>query len=753
MADDRLSGRAGLDTTDFKTGLATMNRELRVLESGFRASAASIGDWASDATGLESRIKSLNSQMDVQRQKVALTRAEYERIAAEKGENSRAAQDLEIKLNKEVETLGKMESELRDTEGALNEMQSGTEEAGEAVDEMGDQADDASSQFSVFGDVLESTKVIAAGIVTVVAAIATAVSGAALAIGGLVFNAAEAAGQLVDLSTKTGISTTRLQELQYVGNQVGTSLDTITGAQSRLVRSMATAQEQQAKFDEQLANGVMEDEINVPIEMAAAFNGLGVAFTDAGGQLRDSEDVFADIIDKLGTIPNEAERDALAMQIFGKSAQELNPLIKTGSAELARLADEAHAMGAVMDEEAVAGLEGFGDMVTSIQDGVKGLLGSLAADFLPLFQEVASAIQGLFKSDAFKQGLEQFSQILQVVVNDVLNILQKLLSGDFEGALTDMFGVENTAAILNLVDIVRTFIQDTVLPFVNTHAGSISVSLSDIVGAIISLITFVTNLYIAWTTAWFTIYGVLISVWEGFLKPVFDALWGFLSTTIPAALQGLSAVWTGTLLPAIQMVWGFIQSDLLPLFQAVATFLDAVFGLAVRVLAGIWENVLLPPLQQVFGVIQDNLLPIFQEISEFIERNVQPVFEALGDFLSNSLVPAFQGISGAISDSIGWLQEMAGSMNNLELPPWLTPGSPTPWETGLVGINRQIRELNAQLPSLANGLNLQPGGLPLGLASAVDQSVNSNVQVIGNVIIRGDTPAGSLGSELRGRRY
>ena len=37
------------------------------------------------------------------------------------------------------------------------------------------------------------------------------------------------------------------------------------------------------------------------------------------------------VIDALGKVTNETERDALAMQILGKSAQELNPLIEAGS--------------------------------------------------------------------------------------------------------------------------------------------------------------------------------------------------------------------------------------------------------------------------------------------------------------------------------------------------------------------------------------------------------------------------------------
>jgi phage-related protein len=257
----------------------------------------------------------------------------------------------------------------------------------------------------------------------------------------------------------------------------------------------------------------------------------------------------------------------------------------------------------------------------------------------------------------------------------------------------------------------------------------------------------------AWTGNWGGIRDTVTQIWEGFLKPILTVLWDWLSTNIPAALETLSGFWTGTLLPAIQAVWAFMTDSVFPLFQAIAKFLDAVFSVAVRALAGIWENIFLPPLQTIYGFLQDNIFPIFRELSEFVERTFQPVFEELGEFFDNSLVPAFTAIGDAISGVIDWLNTMADTLQNMALPEWMTPGSPTPWEIGLLGINRAMGELNQQLPVLAHGLQMQPNGMPLGLASSVDQSVSNSVQVIGNVIIRGDTTPGSLGTALKGRRY
>jgi hypothetical protein len=59
MGENDLSGKVGLDTTDFKTAIAGMNREIRVIESGFKATAAALGDWGKSASGLEMRIKGI----------------------------------------------------------------------------------------------------------------------------------------------------------------------------------------------------------------------------------------------------------------------------------------------------------------------------------------------------------------------------------------------------------------------------------------------------------------------------------------------------------------------------------------------------------------------------------------------------------------------------------------------------------------------------------------------------------------------
>lgn len=395
-----------------------MNREIRVIESGFRASAASLGDWGKSADGLEMRIKALTDQMGVQEKKVSALRSEYERIAAEKGATSKAAQDLEIKLNKEVETLGKMQNELNTSEAALQGMGEESQDAGGKVEDLGKKEEDTAEKTNHLAGVMNGLGAALKAGVVAIAGLAAAVAGVGGAITKLVLDTASYSAELVDLSAKTGISTTRLQELAYVGDQVGTSSETMTSSLARLTRSMGGAQDQFEDYAQGQAKAAAEgkDFTGELGQNAQAFEKLGISILDANGNLRDSEEVFAETIDALGSISNETERDALAMELFGKSAMELNPLIKAGSEEIARLSDEAHKMGAVMAEEDVAAMEAFDDSLSSLQAGLKGTMGTLATAFLPAFQGLA---------DTAKTYLGQFSEIVRGADGD----LGKMASG------------------------------------------------------------------------------------------------------------------------------------------------------------------------------------------------------------------------------------------------------------------------------------------------------------------------------------
>jgi len=208
-----------------------------------------------------------------------------------------------------------------------------------------------------------------------------------------------------------------------------------------------------------------------------------------------------------------------------------------------------------------------------------------------------------------------------------------------------------------------------------------------------------------WTNILWPAIQAVVGFFQNSVMPVLAEVASVASAVLGAAIETVSAIWESILLPAIQIVWGFFQDSIIPVMQAVAEVAGAILGKAVEALAGLWQNVLWPALEAVWDVIKANVLPIFREIADFVRQNIGPAFEQLAERVLPPIRVAFEGISGAISDVVGWLRDLASNIGSIELPDWLTPGSPTPFELGLRGIGDAMRRLTQmQIPQLSSEL-------------------------------------------------
>ena len=583
---EELKGRLGLDTTDLKAGLAAANREIRVIESGFKASAAALGDWASSATGLESRIKALTGEIGIQALKVGALSDEYARVAAEKGEASRAAQELQIKLNQETERLNKMQTELGGTENSLARMRFEEENAGRGADELA-QAQDRAAESGRGLDGVMSGLGTALGIAAgAIAAVGAAALGAAAGLTGIVLKAADAAGQLTDLSVKTGISTTKLQEFAFVGGQIGVSAETISGSLARLTRSMGSAQEGTGKA-------------------ADAFIKLGISVFDYSGNLRDSEDVFKDTLAALSEIENEAERDALAMEIFGKSAMELNPLIKASADEMANMAIKARELGAVVAEEDIAALDNFGDTLDGLKQGLQGTATTLAADLLPAFQGLANGAEGYLKQlSAAVTGangdigklVSNLGQILGRIAADLAAQAPKMLQaglGIIQGILTSILAALPAlipAAVAIVTSLVNFLVQN--LPLMVDAAVQLMLALvTGLLPMLPLLIDAALQMIITLAKGISQALPTLIPAIVAIIPQIILTLLENLPLLIDAALQLILALAMG-LIQAIPVLIPYIPQIVTAIFNALVEALPMIGLAAVQLILTLAEGIL-----------------------------------------------------------------------------------------------------------------------------------------------------------------
>ena len=216
--------------------------------------------------------------------------------------------------------------------------------------------------------------------------LSTAAAGALTALGGLAIKAADTADELVTMSQQSGISTNELQRMKYAADLVDVSLDSMVGAQAKLTKSMAGNTE--------------------------AFDRLGVQVRMSNGTMRDANTVFYETLTALSRVGNETERDQLAMQIFGKSANELAGIIDDGGAALRAYGDEAEQLGLVMDETTLQGLNAFNDELDRLK----------AAAMADLLKAGAAALEGL------RPLLETIIDVLGGLLNIIGNLSPGLIS-------------------------------------------------------------------------------------------------------------------------------------------------------------------------------------------------------------------------------------------------------------------------------------------------------------------------------------
>ena len=198
-------------------------------------------------------------------------------------------------------------------------------------------------------------------------------AGALAALGKVAYGSMQSADELATLSKQTGVSTDTLQKWSYAADLVDVSVSDITGALKKLKKGMGSD--------------------------AKVFEELGVSTRESNGELRNAEDVFYDTVKALSKIENETERDTKAMEVFGKSADDLAGIIDDGGAALAAYGKEAEDAGLIMSEDMIGTLNDANDSVDKLKANMRmsfaQLGGTLIEKFGPALESVAGFIEQL----------------------------------------------------------------------------------------------------------------------------------------------------------------------------------------------------------------------------------------------------------------------------------------------------------------------------------------------------------------------
>lgn len=375
---------------EYKQAISEINSELRVLDSQMKLVSTTYDDNDRSVDALAASGRVLEQQLEAQREKVDALRAALAFATENSDGNSRSVNNWQVSLNKAEAELIKLQRALDDNNAELQAQMEALENAESGTEDYSQQLEESTDTSTGFGDAIEelagklginlpdgiskslnSLGGLDAGVLASIggfAALVAAIAEVEQKLISLTQEQAAAAGEIQDLAMQTSLSTETIQEYQYASELIGVSFDTLIGAHTRMIRSMSDAQSGTASAVE-------------------TWQKLGVSIVDTNGNLRDSETVFLEVIDALGNIENATERDAIAMDVFGRSAQDLNPLIVQGTDAFRDLCDEAHEVGRVLTDVELEALAQVDDALLRHNESIEAGKNAIALEFAPALQE------------------------------------------------------------------------------------------------------------------------------------------------------------------------------------------------------------------------------------------------------------------------------------------------------------------------------------------------------------------------------
>jgi hypothetical protein len=203
------------------------------------------------------------------------------------------------------------------------------------------------------------------------AGIGAAITGPMLLLGGL---AATQARELTLLSDQTGLSVEAVQSLGFAAARTGSDTETLVTGVAHMNRLIAEAAEGSAQANTRLAQ-------------------LGITIEDLSGL--SEGDRFRLIADRLSQISDRGQMAGTAMEIFGRGARPLVPLLAQGAEGIRQLEQRAREMGRVMSGEDVQSAAAFYRELNALAGAFKTAAELIAGGLVPGLREAFGADQDL----------------------------------------------------------------------------------------------------------------------------------------------------------------------------------------------------------------------------------------------------------------------------------------------------------------------------------------------------------------------
>lgn len=443
-SNNQAIGQASDATGKLTAEIDRQEQELEALQRSYSNAVLALGkddqytkDLARDVEGLTQRIAENKAKLDeasstekshadatgkltaeIERQEARLKdlQREYSNAVLEQGKGSDAAENLKGKIEALSGRIEDNKKKLQDASGAL---------------------DDNGQKSKDLGKILDGALSVAMGNL--------ATGGLQLLVDGLsatvdyLKNAIDYSSDFADeintLAAKTGISTDTLQGLNYAAELMDVPVTTVTGSMVKLTKAMDKYRDGNA-------------------ETRAAFEDLGLSMDSvigADGQLRKAEDVFYVVIDQLKQMGNTTEADVIANTLFGKSFQDIKPLLNLGTAGIKALTDEAEDMGYVLGTKDLQDLQKADDAFQRWDRTMESVKNRVGVQLAPVLETLSTKAAEVVQNLDWEKVGKITADVIETLGNGIIGLVDNIekigkaiqIVTDPLGALLDALGVPN----------------------------------------------------------------------------------------------------------------------------------------------------------------------------------------------------------------------------------------------------------------------------------------------------------------------
>ena len=587
----------------------------------------------------QTQLKDVNKLLKLDPSNMELLRQKQELL-------SKAAKDTKEKLEQQKEALKQLQAQGATDSKAVEQQNALKREIIATEQEL----KNYQSQIKLLPVELQKVADVSGKVAEKTRGLSTAAAAVGAAMLGNAYNAAKSADGLNTLSQQTGFTVEELQKMQYASDLVDVSMDTMTGSVKKLTKNMSSGSD--------------------------VFEKLGVSITDQNGEMRDATDVWYDSIAALSKIQNETERDAVSMELFGKSAMDMAGIVDDGGAALKAAGDEAEDLGLILSGDMINAAHQFNDQMDKLKARTSAAFmeagASLAETLVPALEK---AVEGITKVLQWFSDLDGSTQAFILTVTGLVAAISPVA-----GIISAVAGA---AAALNVA----------MLPMIATVGGIIVV-----LGALVAAGVY---LYKNWDT----IKKKAAELWKD-LQTKFNNI----ATTIKTAINN---AWTAVktafdnIKNYVSTALNTVKTTVTNAFNTIKTTITNVLNSALSTVSSIFNGIkntisslmsgALSVVQSVIGSIKGAFnfsvsLPAIGTAALDVARNV--VSSVLGSIkgmfnfswslpsVATGAVDRLYSIVSGVANSIKGLFNFSWSLPTLKVPHVKVDGGQAPWGIG-----------------------------------------------------------------------